>query len=391
MIKNIQSNLSNWKDWYHTYHKEITLTSNVPVKNKKLYHELEQASQNYDGILTYAEYLQIEQFGTNGYYSTSDHHGKTDVDERWSLALAQYCLQNHHETIIEFGCGTSELGVLCCKEYKRLTNKKLTWIGVEIDKSIHKNIYEHFKNNNLSDCIGAVVTTLDQLPNLNNALIVFPYSLDNIPPHIFINTKQTDSYPDALLGIQIKKGMLSEMIVPQETLHKKGIKLQNGMFTHHELTCNLSRWNIRKGQRTYIATDAFMTLYQYAKKFTDATILIIDEFRNDPWNFGLGNIGIPKSLYEKNLSCNERERYYKESGRHNLYYPLYRNSLYKFLSRIGYRSITIDVEQKQAALLTNRAWLSVGKSYTTQAFTAKSFVDAKLSSLPIPSPVRKLV
>src|SRR6185437_1570348 len=105
------------------------------------------------------------------------------------------------------------------------------------------------------------------------------------------------------------------------------------------------------GQRAYIQIDSFGTVYRYAKKFTDATFVIIDEFRTEPWSFALTNLGTPKSLYEKNLVTYDRARYYRESGQHNLYYPLYKDSLLKFLSAIGFQSIAYEVEHKKAASL----------------------------------------
>ena len=385
MFKKLYSRISRGKEWYHTYRKEINLASNITVKNKQLYEELEQAAKQQDGVLTYAEYLQIDQFGKNGYYVTSKKHGKTDIENRWGDAIVNYCKKFNLETIIEFGCGTGELGVATAKAYKKLTKKKLMWIGVEIDTKIHTKIFDNFKSQQMQDSVKQLVTTLDEVPKQQNALIIFPYSLDNMPPQVFVNTNSVASYPDSLLGITLANGKLSEVIIPQEMMRRKGLKLENGLFTQDIYTCKLSSWKLRKGQRAYIPIDSYITVNNYTKKFgNETTMLIIDEFRKEPWFFNIENLGTPKSLYEHNLICNDRTRYYRESGRHNLYYPLYRDSVLHFLNAIGFQSITYDIEQKKAAELRGKPWLSVRKKYATLAFIARNLVDKKTDILPIP-------
>ncbi len=384
MLKKLYSYFSRGNDLYNTYRKEIQLASHIKVKNKPLYQELEQECKKRNGILTYAEYLDITQFGKNGYYSTSTRHGKTDVDKRWGDALAKYCLKHKHDTIIEFGCGAGELGVATVKAYKQQTKKRLKWIGVEIDTQVHAKILNNFTSHDMQDSVEKIVKTIDELEIKPNALIVFPYSLDNISPHVFLNTNSATSYPNALLGITVKNGTLSEVIIPEEILKKKGIKLENGFFTQNRYTCKLSLWKLRKGQRAYISTDAFITLYTYAKKISNQTsIIIIDEFRKEPWFFNIENLGIPKSLYEHNLVCNDRTRYYRESGKHNVYYPVYKDSLLRFLNAIGFQSIDYDIEQKKAAHLRGRPWIRTWENYTTLAFFANNRVDKKIDILPI--------
>jgi hypothetical protein len=383
MLKKLTGNIKRAKNWHSTYKKQIKLASNITIKNKQLALELEQACNENEGILTYAEFLNIDQFGNNGFYATSPFHGKTDVEKRWGGALANYCLRLGHDTIIEVGCGTGELGVATAKAYKSKTNKNLNWIGVEIDKNLHPKIFQNFKTQNLQECVKHLAVTLDELLVQKNPLIIFPYCLDNIPPNIFLNTKSYAHYPNALLGITIKNRILNETNIPQEILQKKGIRLENGIFTENKLSTKLTSWKLRKGQRAYVSTDAFITLYQYAKKFKDSTTIIIDEFRKEPFNLNLDNLATPKSLYEKNLEAFDRIRYYRESGQHNLYYPIYRDTLLKFLTAIGYGSIEYDVEQKIAAELRGKRWFPVAKYYTTFAYIAKDLADKHTGVLPI--------
>jgi len=390
MQKQLHTYLARGKDIYAIHQKEIKLASNIRVANRQLYQEIEEACKKSEGVLTYAEYLTVDQFGENGYYATAKFHGKTDVEKRWGQALANYCLKNGYETLIEFGCGSGELGVAVVKAYKKQTNKTFKWLGVEIDEELHKKIRENFKSQKLENEITGIVTSIDELPDIQKALIVFPYSLDNIPPQMFVNTKSYNSYPDGIIGIRAENGVLSEVIIPKNILQKKGLQLEKGFFKEKNTTFNFSSWKLRKGQRAYVSTDAFQALYQYAKKFGDnGTICIIDEFRKEPL-VALENLGIPKSLYEKNLICYDRIRYYHESGKHNLYYPLYKDSVLKFLHAIGFQSIDYDIEQKKATELKNKSWFSPGKGYTTFTFFAKDFVEKKNTSLPVPFPVHKL-
>jgi hypothetical protein len=392
MLKKLYSRFSLGKDWYYTYKKEIKLASNIKIQNKLLYQGLEQECKKRDGVLTYAEYLTIDQFGKNGYYSTSKHHGKTDVEKRWDGALANYCKQQNYDTIIEFGCGTGELGVATAKAYKQLLKKKLKWIGVEIDESIHARILKNFESQNMQDSVEKIVATLDEIPNQQRALSLFPYSLDNIPPQVFLNTTSATSYPDALLGITVKNGAISEIVIPSEILQKKGIQLKNGFFTQNNRTCDLTAWKLRKGRRAYISTDAYITMHNFAKKFGNkTTFIIIDEFRKEPWFFNLENLGIPKSLHEHNLTCTDITRYYRESGKHNLYYPLYKDGLVQFLNMLGFRSVEYEVEQKKANQLRNKPWFPLGKNYRTFAFFAKDFVDKKNERLVIPFSAQRIV
>lgn len=391
MFKNFYCNLSNANDWYHTLKKEIKLASGITINNKLLSEELELACNKQHGVLTYAEYLLIDQFGKNGYYATSNRHGKTDVETRWGHALANYCEVFGYNSIIEVGCGTGELGVATIRAVKRQPNIPFTWTGVEIDTNIHKKIFDNFKKHKEENSIKRIVSTLNELPSEENALIIFPYSLDCIPPQIFLNTESKTSYPNALLGISVKDGRLSEIIIPSEILHKKGIKLEKGFFTQNGYTYKLTSWKLRKGQRAYISTDLFITIYEYAKKFKSATIIIIDEFRNQPWYFNLGNLGTGKSLYEKNLLLSEKTRYYRESGKHNSYFPLYKNTLVQFLNSIGFGSIGYDIEQKKAAELGGKLWIPLRENYWTLAFFAKHFVDKKIDIVPIPFTTRRIV
>lgn len=392
MLKKLQSNFSIAKDWYHTYRKTISLSSKIKIKNKQLAKELEEACHKRQGVLTYAEYLHITQFGTHGFYANTTVHGKTDVEKRWGTALASYCQKQGYDTIVEFGCGTGELGVATVKAYKHLTNKFLSWTGIEIDTKIHEKIFENFQRQQLNNAIESITASLEKIQTKQNSLFVFPYSLDSIPPHIFLNTEETPLYPNAILGITVENAMLSEEIIPPALLQKKGITLERGVFTQNGYAFDLATWKLRRGQRAYIAPDVFRIIDTCAKKMKqNSGIVIIDEFMNEPWSFNFGNLGTPKSLYEKNLSCHERDRYYRQSGKHNCYYPQYVYSLYSFLHAVGFTAISYEVEQKKAAELEGKRWMPLKENYHTLAFIATGLSKKSSALLPVTFNPKKII
>lgn len=384
MLKKIKGNFSKANDWYNSHRKKITLSSRIKIKNKRLAKELEDACLQQNGILTYAEYLHITQFGINGFYTTSTMHGKTDIETRWGKALGHYCQQHGYDTIVEIGCGTGELAIAMIEEYKRQTKKMLSWIGIEIDAAIHKKIYANFQRHNITNAIESIGDSLEIIKKRKNTLFIFPYSIDNFSPQVFLNTNLSPSSPNVILGVTVENDLLSEIIIPPALLQKKGISLENGIATLDGHSFGLSSWKLRKGQRAYIALDAFITLASCAKKCAENTsIMIIDEFIKEPWFFSLGNLGTPKSLYENNLLYHERNRYYRESGKHNFYHPMYLYTLFHFLHAIGFRSIQYEVEQKMAAQLRGDYWIPLRKGYNTYAFSAMNRIEKQNDILPI--------
>ena len=383
MFKTLQGRISQGKEWHRVWRKDLYLNTDVKVSNKLLYQDLEQECMKRFGVLTYTEYFFLEQFGKHGFYAKSAAHGKTDVEKRWGKALARYCQQHEQDTIIEFGCGTGDLGAVTAKAYQKLTGKQFKWIGVEVDTRLYKTIHQTFKAYGVTDALKKVAATISEIPVMPRPLLLFPYSLDNIPPHVFVNTKTIPSFPDALLGITAKDGMIREVVIPHNVLQKKGIELHNGLFRQHAYTCDLTSWKLHKGQRAYIATDAFVTLFQYSDKYKNADTIIIDEFKEEPLSFNYGHKGVPRSLYERNLFCHDWKRYLREGGQHNLYYPLYQDTVFKFLSTIGFRSITYDIEQKLASKIQGKPWVSLRKNYTTLAVLAKNRISKKQEILPI--------
>jgi hypothetical protein len=72
-LSGIIAGRNNYEDWKI---KNYSLKK-ATIKNKQLSEELEIACQKSGGFLTYAEYLQIDQFGQNGYHANYKDHGIT--------------------------------------------------------------------------------------------------------------------------------------------------------------------------------------------------------------------------------------------------------------------------------------------------------------------------
>lgn len=328
------------RNWYYLLTKKTFLFS-ARLENLKLADELEEECNKQGGILTYSQYHQIDQFGKNGYNAHSNSIGSTNMDKRWGEALANFCRQNNYNYIIEFGCGNGELGIATVKAFKKLSNKPITWLGIEINTSLHENIKKKFTDEKLENSFGGIVTSLDSIQKINRTLFVFPYAVDSIPPEIFVNTRDMISYPDAIIGVRIENGVLREQIIPQELLKMKGRSLNNGFYKRGKHTFDLRTWKLRKGQRAYIQTNALAVLSEYAARVSDdCACIIIDEFRNNPFSFGSGVLGIPKDLYKKK-ECKDIEKYYRQTGKNYLYFSIYFDTFYKFLhffwvSRLSY-------------------------------------------------------
>ena len=380
------------KDLFYVVSGRVLLNQ-VIFKYKKLAKELEEECVKKGGILTYGEYVQIEQYGENGYHANTDKNGFTDVGGRWPAALARYCLKYNYKSIVEFGCGSGELGALIAREYKKISGRDISWTGVEINKTLHERIRKNFKLAGVESSMTAVTTTLDGVREKNKALVLFPYSLDSIPPEIFLTVNNKYSYPDSILGIIIKDGRLSEELIPQSKLEEKGIYFKDGLFKAGKgNTFDLRSWKLHKGQRAFIPTASFGLLADYVRKMPEGSaFVIIDEFRESPFYFHAGNLGKPRDLYAKGREFNNTARYFQNAGKQICYFPIYKDSLYKFLHETGFRSVQFDIEQKMAAELAGKRWAGLAMHYFTYAFIAKDRKIIKNQKLSIGYYPRKFI
>lgn len=376
MFDKLFNSFYSCRDWWNIYSKKIYLAT-ATIKNKKLAQELEDACKKSGGVFTYSEYLEIEQYGKNGYHADSKEHGATSVYQHWGSAIAYLCFKNDFAKIIEFGCGDGSLGIEAIKEYKKLSNNKISWTGIEINKTLHEDIRKRFKKENLSENLENIVSSVREIKQKQKVLFLFPYSLDSIPCEIFVNTLDKKSYPNAMIGVMIKNNVLTEIIIPLSAKNGVYIDKNNRRF-------DLSSWKLHKGQRLYIATDAFYAVYDISRRVdANSQFVFIDEYRMNPFALELGFLGTPKKLYTGSTECKNISWYYKNAGRRLFYFPIYFETFFRFLHTVGFRSVTSDIEQKAAANLSGKRWISLQKRFFTRVFFASNLVPKELKVIPI--------
>lgn len=322
------------------------LITNVKIKNKKLAEELENACKNNNGYLTYAEFSHISQYGTYGYHKTHNHHGMTDTYRRWGDSLVKLCKEKQYHDIVELGCGNGRLGVETIR-FANTINYNLTWHGIDISKELLIETKKRFQREKIDKNLGQLVTDIQLLSLTNPFLFVCSYSLDSIPPEVFINTRNSLSYPNAIIGIQITKGMLSEVILPKNILAKKNISMHNGIFTFTGTDFDISSWKLEKNQRMYIPIQSFLTLKKSSEKIPkNSTITIIDEFCPAAYSWKIKHIASPQDLdkYDPVRECLNPEVLYKDAGNMLLYYPFFLSAYISALFSLGYSNITYESE-----------------------------------------------
>lgn len=347
----------------------------VVLKNKALAKDLETACKKSGGILTYAEYLTIEQFGKNGYHATHKDFGRTGTHEHWPNAILALCKKNGYNDVVEFGSGDATLGIALAKTAQK-EKLPLIWHGVEINKQLQKQSTQGFRNHHLENFFGKVVTTFKELSIKKPCLVVFSYSLDSIPPEIFINTKQQQGTPDTIVGIVVNNDILTERVLTKEELHKKGLLITNGIVSTKLGNYDLRSWKLYPWQRAYISLEACAVFKNAIKTFKkNSTFLIVDEFRPSAYPWEVNHHCIPRSLYRFPREPKNIITYYEQAGRNLLYYPMHLYTMTTFLNSIGCSS-TYEIEQKMAREICGNVWMPLYKTYFTYAFLAKKTQEA---------------
>ncbi len=341
----------------------------VVLKNKQLAKDLEIACKKNGGILTYAEYLTIEQFGKNGYHARNEQFGQTGTYYQWSKALLELCKKNGFEHVVEFGSGDGALGIELAKKARK-ENLPLVWHGVEINTELQKITKEAFGENGLKTHFGQVVKTFAELNVSEPCLVVFSYSLDSIPPEIFINTKNYRGMPDTIIGISVKDCLLTEHTLSPKQLQQKGMTIKSGIVTaksgdHYDLRS----WHLYPWQRAYISLDAYSLFQQGVSQCKNRSMfVIIDEFRQSPLAFEINHLCVPKSLYTRRREPKDISTYYQQTTKHLLYYPSYFSTFNTFLHSVGFLSVHYDIEQKMAQNISESPWIPLRNKYFTFAF-----------------------
>lgn len=195
------------------------------LQNKSLARELQIACKSRDGILTYSEFLQIDQFGKYGYHETRKYHGETNVETRWAESLAILFARKNYETIIEFGSGNGDLGIQTIIEGKNLS-LTIPWHGIDIREQALKNTLNLASTSSINISNISVSKTIRDIPQGKKSLVVFPNNLSSIPPEIFTtDTNPQNSrdrlFPNSMIGITVENGILEEHIIPDKIMNKK--------------------------------------------------------------------------------------------------------------------------------------------------------------------------
>lgn len=350
---------------YEDWKRDSLELQKVKIRNKKLAKELEKASANEAGILTYAEFLQTDQFGKNGYHDTHAYHGFTHTFKNWSKAIFTYISENNIHELLELGPGDGNLAYdlfeLC-----EQNDYRLTWNTVEVGDAFRAALKTRFKQN--LKYVGHIVKNIEELPQLNNALIISSFCIDSIPPHLFINTDNSINSPTSILGISIADGIITECILSKEQLKEKNISLKDGIYTHNSISFDLSSWKLSPYQRAYIIVDGFELLIQACKKVKNPTLLIIDEFRQTTKMLRTDHFLPPLHLNKKNRYTFNPRKSYERSGELLLYYPIYLESLLSVLKGIGLDKVQQDIDPKLASELAHTTWKPPGNRFLYLCF-----------------------
>jgi len=374
----------NYEEWRT---KNYSLKQ-AQLKNKKLAEEIENATRK-SGFLTYEEFILLDQFGVNGYHATSRDHGITPTHKYWGKALSYLCKEEGISHVLEFGPGRGDLAIEILKESQKI-NFDVTWSGVELNKDLQEEIKRRFVQEGFKNKLNEIVSDISQLKTRKKSIVVFSYSLDSVPPQIFINTKSTKDLPNAILGTILNQGILREIILDPNELSKKGISLSGGLFKKDGISFDLSSWLLHPKQRAYIPIQAFSILANFAHKFPTSTFVIVDEFRPPPYPWETGHLEIPKDLHRYRRDIEDLEKGYKETGENLLYYPIFFVTFYKFLHALGFRSIKYDIEQRLAKEISQDNWHSLKGLFSTYAFIAQDKNKGK-NPLPIEFPKSKFI
>jgi|GEM_PF-3118562 len=333
---------------YLKFSKENFKLKTVEIKNKKLALELEKECDKLGRFLTYSEFLNIDQFGEYGYHKSHKDHGMTGVSNRWPEAIVKLLAKYQIYNMIEFGPGN---GKLALKTVKKANERgiKIKWSGVEIIDSFRREIKENFKKHNLYYNLNFISDTLTEIKIQDKSAAVLSYSLDSIPPDIFLNIRDS-TFPTHMLGITVKNGILKEILLDKSLLKRKNITLKKGVYQKNNgVKVNLNNWNLKPYQRLFLSTLALENLIGLVNALPEKSlILIIDEFRVSPPFWEFNHLGVPRDLNTYRRDRFDLDNLYATSGENLLYYPFYYFSFLNILKQLELDVLKNDEEEKMA-------------------------------------------
>lgn len=366
---------------YEDWKKDSLDLQTVTLKNKKLASELEEACRIKGGFLTYAEYLQIDQFGTYGYHAKHNYHGFTPAFQMWTDAVFTYLIKHKIHEVVEMGPGNANLAhnlFLLCEKH----NFKFTWNAIEVSDTFRKKIIVKFSDKKFKKYLGKIVGKVEELPSFQKALVISSFCIDSIPPEIFINTSSKIAFPNAVIGVKIKDEVINEFILNEKQLKTKGMAMRNGHVNLNGTSFDISAWMLAPMQRAYITISGFKTLIDVIEKVAEPTVLVIDEVRTGTAILRADHILPPLYLNIKNRYRFNPKRGYQRAGELLYYFPFYLDSLLSLLTSVGFKDIESDIEPKFAAKLSHKTW-SPTKLYRLFLCYAVIASDKKKSSQKI--------
>ncbi|MBI2033030.1 MAG: hypothetical protein HYT10_01020 [Candidatus Levybacteria bacterium] len=372
-----------YEDWkIKNYHLRKAV-----IKNKLLAKELETACQKNGGILTYNEFIAIDQFGKNGYHATHGYHGITGSHKHWAQAVFKLAQKKGYSYIVEVGSADGSLAIDSITQALK-SDYPLFWTCVEINASLQKETIKRFKQKNLTPYLKQTTTIIDNVRFSKPCIGIFSYTLDSIAPEILWNSKKGQHTPDTILGITVKNGLLEEIILTKKQLSEKGISLTNGIYTDSKgIQFDIRSWNLYKGQRAYLSLPAFSLLASFIRKIPlGSMLLIIDEFRPPPAPWHTNHFLFPKDLLMYKRECENIEKTYEYAGEQLFYFPSYLTTTEKLIQSLGCNVEQTDTEQKLAHDLSGRRWLKRPKMYFTYALLTSAKKTASRKLLPVEFP-----
>lgn len=345
------------EEWVDEQYKLRT----VEMGRTELAIELEEACARSPGrVLTTAEYLQVGQFGNNGYYATHIEHGKTNVHRDWAMPLACLYKSGGYERMIEFGFGDGELGWKTVKAGEKL-GVNIKWSGIESNSKLERRARENFQKQGLGENLGELESRASGISFGGKSLVVCAYSLDSVPPECFtVKDERIDGgkggIVDVVIGVEVKSGVAREVYLTDEQMMKKGMSLVNGEFVDQNgRRFDLSSWRVRKrNQRAYVPVESFGILAELCERVGEGSgFVIIDEYRTVSSKWESDNLCLPK---EVGRGVVEIEDIYERAGEQLLYYPTYLSSLTSVLGSLGFEAVKSMIEEVFAKQLVGERW-----------------------------------
>lgn len=337
---------------YEKWKEDLYSLQQQPIKNKALAKEMENACKKSNGVLTMEEYFQIDQFGKNGYHAIHSSNGNTNSVDEWAPALVNYIKNNKFKCVLDIGCGDGKLGITMAK-LARKQKYKFTWHGVDINPNLFPVIKKGFEKEKILDYLGKITPTIGGIKLTEKTLVVFSFSLDSIAPQLVINASEKISPPNALIGVTVKDGLVSEKILTRKELKAKGISLKNGIFYSKNLSLDLSLWQLHPWQRAGIPIGACkMVADTVSARPKESAFFVLDEFSPQTHFWDTDHLAIPRDLTTASRDVNSGLLLYPDTGEHLLYFPSFLPTYLSLFQNLGLTNIKYGLDFAYAKYLS---------------------------------------